>query len=105
MCARHIYANWSKKFRGMELKKLFWRIVRVTTMLEYEELMGIMEKKCPSGHAKMISSSTPHWCRAFFRTSINCDSVDNNMFETFNRWILETRINLLCKCWRILECK
>ncbi|GAV65033.1 hypothetical protein CFOL_v3_08548 [Cephalotus follicularis] len=89
MCARHIYANWSKTFRGLELKKLFWRIVKAGTMPEYEELMGIMEKKCPEGHKEMILRSTPHWCRMLFKTSVKCDSVDNNMSKTFNGWILE----------------
>ncbi|GAV79357.1 hypothetical protein CFOL_v3_22822, partial [Cephalotus follicularis] len=28
----------------------------------------------------------------FFRTSVKCDIVDNNMTETFNRWILDARI-------------
>ena len=31
------------------------------------------------------------WCKAFFRTDIQCDVMDNNMAEAFNGWILDAR--------------
>ena len=31
------------------------------------------------------------WCKMYFRTDIKCDSIDNNMAESFNAWILGPR--------------
>ena len=36
-CARHIYANWSKKWRGTELKKKFWTCAWSTYEEEFKE--------------------------------------------------------------------
>jgi len=32
------------------------------------------------------------FCKAYFRTEPKCDTVDNNMSETFNGWILHARV-------------
>ena len=39
----------------------------------------------------------PHhqWCRAFIGTSSKYDSVENNIAETFNRWILQDRSKII----------
>nr|ABA98502.1 transposon protein, putative, Mutator sub-class [Oryza sativa Japonica Group] len=33
-CARHIYANWRKKFKNREWQKKFWRFLPIISMLE-----------------------------------------------------------------------
>ncbi|WMV49367.1 hypothetical protein MTR67_042752 [Solanum verrucosum] len=32
-----------------------------------------------------------YWCKVYFNTRVKCDSVDNNMSECFNAWILAAR--------------
>ncbi|XP_044390233.1 uncharacterized protein [Triticum aestivum] len=39
----------------------------------------------------MMNTAPEHWCRAYMKLGSNCDSVDNNMCESFNNWILEAR--------------
>lgn len=34
-CARHVYANWAKKFRGVDYKFHFWAIAKSTNMEMY----------------------------------------------------------------------
>lgn len=29
-CARHVYCNWKKQFKGATLKNMFWNVVRCT---------------------------------------------------------------------------
>lgn len=31
------------------------------------------------------------WCKKYFKEHSKCDSVDNNMAESFNSWILSAR--------------
>ncbi|KAM3191490.1 hypothetical protein ACQJBY_069026 [Aegilops geniculata] len=43
------------------------------------------------GANDMMNTAPEHWCRAYMKLGSNCDSVDNNMCESFNNWILEAR--------------
>ncbi|XP_056173812.1 uncharacterized protein LOC130139887 [Syzygium oleosum] len=35
MCARHIYANWAKIYKGEKLQKQFWMIAKSTNMADF----------------------------------------------------------------------
>ncbi|KAK4722670.1 hypothetical protein R3W88_012903 [Solanum pinnatisectum] len=37
MCARHIWSNWSKKWKGEERRKQFWRCSKATFEVKYNE--------------------------------------------------------------------
>ena len=39
MCARHVYANLRKTYKGMQFRKLFWAITKSTTQVGFEKLM------------------------------------------------------------------
>ncbi|CAN1325008.1 hypothetical protein LINPERPRIM_LOCUS33339, partial [Linum perenne] len=39
----------------------------------------------------MVKINPKHWSRAYFSTLVKCDSVDNNLSESFNALILEAR--------------
>jgi hypothetical protein len=45
----------------------------------------------PAGAKAIMNTDPHHWSRAWFKLGSNCDSVDNNMWETFNKWIVEAR--------------
>ena len=32
-----------------------------------------------------------YWCKVYFNTNVKVDSVDNNMAECFNAWIMAAR--------------
>ena len=45
----------------------------------------------PAGAQAIMRTHPQHWSRAYFRLGTNCDSVDNNLCESFNKWIVEAR--------------
>jgi hypothetical protein len=45
----------------------------------------------PAGVMAIMNTDPHHWSRAWFRLGSNCDSVDNNMCATFNKWIVQAR--------------
>ena len=45
----------------------------------------------PAGAQAIMNTHPQHWSRAWFRLGSNCDSVDNNICESFNKWIVESR--------------
>jgi len=43
LCARHVYANLRKTYKGMQFRKLFWAIAKSTTEVEFEKNMQLMK--------------------------------------------------------------
>ncbi|XP_009764010.1 uncharacterized protein [Nicotiana sylvestris] len=92
MCARHILANWSKKWRGIERRNYFWRCARSTYEAELEKNLDFMKKLGGKGIIDdLFWYSKERWSKVYFKFFSNYDSVDNNMAEIFNSWILEPR--------------
>ncbi|KAK9168867.1 hypothetical protein Syun_001007 [Stephania yunnanensis] len=91
-CARHVYANWAKKWRGEERKIAFWNCARATTVPELKDKMRALAD-LGNGYAEKdaMGYEVEKWSKAYFNEKVNCDVVDNNLAETFNGWILEAR--------------
>jgi len=89
LCARLVYANLRKTYKGLQFRKLFWAIAKSTTQVEFEHNMKLM-KELDSGAWAFLVKKNPHqWSRCFFSCTSKCDSVDNNMAEIFNASIIE----------------
>ncbi|KAG5579568.1 hypothetical protein H5410_050195, partial [Solanum commersonii] len=92
MCARHVLANWSKNWRGLQRRNQLWKCAKSTFEGELKSNLALMELL---GNKNIVEDllyyKVQTWCKMYFRTNIKCDSIDNNMFESFNAWILGTR--------------
>ncbi|CAA0834054.1 Unknown protein, partial [Striga hermonthica] len=42
-CARHVYMNWKKSYKGSALKSCFWRVVHSTHKAAYKEALEGMK--------------------------------------------------------------
>ena len=91
MCARHIWANWQKRWRGEERRKAFWRCskasIEVKLRDEFEYLGKLGHKICEA----LLGYNKEYSCRALFSEKSKYDVVENNMCETFNSWIVSPR--------------
>jgi hypothetical protein len=90
MCARHIYANW-RKYTDKKLQKKWWRCAKASSRTLFNMYRAYLAQETPEGAQDMMKTSPEHWSRAFFRIGSNCDSVDNNICESFNNSIMEAR--------------
>ncbi|XP_073362798.1 uncharacterized protein [Aegilops tauschii subsp. strangulata] len=90
-CARHIYANWKKKHRDQAYQKRFWACAKSSNRIHFNLNRAKLAQLTPDGARDMMQSGPEHWCRAWFKEGSCCDSVDNNMCESFNNWIVEYR--------------
>ena len=43
LCARHVYANLRKKWRGMVYRKLFWKIAKSSNEVDFKKNVKEME--------------------------------------------------------------
>ena len=105
MCARHIYANWRKKYGGQKLQRKFWRCAKSSSQVIFNYNRAKLAQETPDGAKDMLRTSPEHWSRAFFKLGSNCDSVDNNMCESFNNCIMDSRFLPVISMNEIIRCK
>ncbi|XP_010548876.1 PREDICTED: uncharacterized protein LOC104820207 [Tarenaya hassleriana] len=92
MCARHVYANWKKVFKGLDLKLLFWKVATSFHSVEYATAMDELKDKDPMAHEALVRQRPEQWARSFFKEGSQCGDVHNNLSESFNRTIKAARL-------------
>lgn len=90
-CARHVYANWRKEFRIKDWQKLFWNCAKAPCVSLFNYARAKLARETVEGARAITRLDPKHWSRAWFRLGSNCDSVDNNICESFNKWIIDAR--------------
>ncbi|KAG5574775.1 hypothetical protein H5410_054909 [Solanum commersonii] len=92
MCAKHIWSNWQKNWRGEERRKQFWSCTKSSFEVKFQDEMDKLNKL---GNKKICGDLLHYekktWCKAYFKEHAKCDVVENNMCETFYSWILAAR--------------
>ncbi|KAH0655301.1 hypothetical protein KY285_030183 [Solanum tuberosum] len=91
MCARHVLANWSKNWKGIERRNCFWRCAKSTYEQELKRNLDHMEKLGTGICDDLLWYNIERWSKLYFKFFSCCDSVDNNMAKSFNSWILGPR--------------
>ena len=90
-CARHIYANWSKKWHGVEMKKRFFICAWRTYEEEFKDNLKTLGEVNKKAAEDLLKYSPSKWYRAYFSSRCTSDIVDNNMSESFNASTLNAR--------------
>ncbi|KAJ0042627.1 hypothetical protein Pint_18290 [Pistacia integerrima] len=90
-CARHVYANFRKKFPGLRLRNLFWAVSRAANIIDFQQAMKKVEAVDREAHRWMIENDVRSWSRHAFDLDSKSDHVTNNMCEVFNSWLGENR--------------
>ncbi|KAK6786675.1 hypothetical protein RDI58_015200 [Solanum bulbocastanum] len=91
MCARHIWANWQKIWRGEARRKAFWRCSKASFEVKLSDQFAYLGQLGDNICESLLKYNKEYWCRAFFSERTKCDVVENNMCETFNSWIVGPR--------------
>ena len=90
--AMHMYANLGKKWRGLQYRDVFRRSIKSSNKVDYNKNIKHM-KELDVGAWEFLEKKDPkHFCRLFFKAYAKCDSVNNNMAEIFNAFIIDHRI-------------
>nr|KAJ0202336.1 hypothetical protein LSAT_V11C600306090 [Lactuca sativa] len=83
-CARHICANFMKKFKGQQFSKLFWYVATFTTHAKFEQHMNEIKKLEPLAYDHLMERDPKTWSKAFFQTDKACDAYENGVSKSFN---------------------
>ncbi|KAL3740305.1 hypothetical protein ACJRO7_021561 [Eucalyptus globulus] len=62
MCVRHIYANWSRNFKGERLQKQFWQIAKSTNMADFRLAKQGLLQLTKDGFDALFHTEAKHWC-------------------------------------------
>ncbi|XP_078446359.1 uncharacterized protein LOC144715302 [Wolffia australiana] len=88
-CARHIFANWKKRGHSTELlKNIFWRTVKCTNPEEFWKLLRQMRSIKPEAARDFDAVGVHKFCMAFISEWPKCETIDSNICECFNSYIL-----------------
>ncbi|XP_024969759.1 uncharacterized protein LOC112509126 [Cynara cardunculus var. scolymus] len=90
-CARHIYANFYKKFDGVEYRNIFWAIATSTFEADFMSHMEKLKIQNLDAYNHLIERDPNTWCRAFFQPRRACEAVENGICESFNSIIVDAR--------------
>ncbi|GKE20944.1 hypothetical protein Tco_1432456, partial [Tanacetum coccineum] len=82
-CARHIYANFEKKFTGVQFRSLFRQAAKATYLAKFEKIMQEIKDLSIEAHKHLMERNPKSWSRAFFRTDRVCDAVENGISENW----------------------
>ncbi|XP_050217382.1 uncharacterized protein LOC126668213 [Mercurialis annua] len=90
-CAQHIFMRWQKRWNGGDFRKQFWMCARSTFEESFQDQLEDMDALVNGSIEHLLTYPTHTWCNAYFRFHSKCDSVDNNMCESFNGDLLAAR--------------
>lgn len=104
LCARHILANFHKRFKGEQYIKPFWKAVRATTIPKFEAAMNEIKSIESRAYDYLIERDPKCWSKAFFTEGMDCDAVENGVSESFNAAILDARRKPLIAMLEDIRC-
>ena len=95
LCVRHLYNNFKKKHPGLILRDIFWRIATATYYKQWDRAMKELRSVSTQAFDWVSGYSPSQWCKHAFSVYPKCDSLTNNMCESFNSVILDSREKLV----------
>jgi hypothetical protein len=90
-CVRHLYSNFRKKFPGKHLKEMMWKAAKASYPQAWEKIMREIRIINGEAHKHLMRNPPRYWSKSRFTEHSKCDTLVNNMSETFNSVILGPR--------------
>ncbi|XP_039687156.1 uncharacterized protein [Medicago truncatula] len=90
-CVRHLYNNFRKKHPGKKLKELMWRAAKATYENAFIDAMKEIKDIREGAYEYLKNIHAKHWSKHKFTGDQKCDTLVNNMSETFNSTIIIAR--------------
>lgn len=90
-CARHVYANFSKKWGGVYFKNYFWQAAKSCYPAHFEYILDKIRQGNEEAYNYLLNKQPYSWTRAFYQPGLDCDSVENGICECWNSMIKDLR--------------
>ncbi|GKA43925.1 hypothetical protein Tco_0736649 [Tanacetum coccineum] len=91
-CTRHVYANFKKKYSGLQLQRLFWGAASSTVEELFYAKMDDLKYINLEAYEYLVARNPNSWCRAFFILNVKCAAFENGISESYHKAILLQRL-------------
>ncbi|GKD49269.1 hypothetical protein Tco_1278245 [Tanacetum coccineum] len=92
-CAQYIYANFKRKWSGLQYKILFWGVASCTVDQQFLLKMEQIKELDPAAHKWLVERNPNSWCKAFFEMDRCSAAFENGISESFNSKIVPARVS------------
>ncbi|WMV54943.1 hypothetical protein MTR67_048328 [Solanum verrucosum] len=100
MCARHIWSNWQKNWRGEERRKQFWRCAKSSFEVKFQDEMDKLDKLDISPMASLVLEENKDYagdCQVRFNGQFGYEILDGHY-----RHIIDIRKKTCtCRTWQL----
>ncbi|KAK8655995.1 hypothetical protein V6N13_108557 [Hibiscus sabdariffa] len=92
-CVRHLYSNFNNQqgFKGKNLKDALWKAARATYLKQFEDAMDELKALSKNAFDWLNGKDPAQWSKSHFSPRSKSDMLLSNLFECFNKMILEAR--------------
>ncbi|GKD60795.1 hypothetical protein Tco_1298304 [Tanacetum coccineum] len=90
-CTRHVYANFRKKYSGLQLQRLFWGTTSSTVEELFYAKMDDLKYINLEAYEYLVARNLNSWCRAFFNLNVKCAAFENGISKSCHKAILLQR--------------
>ncbi|KAL3838818.1 hypothetical protein ACJIZ3_023409 [Penstemon smallii] len=90
-CVRHMYNNFKKKHKGLQLKELVWKAASSTRMTDFTRVMDQLKSVDQKAYDWLRERPPMQWSKSHFSCWSKCDMLLNNLCESFNNVIMKAR--------------
>ncbi|KAG8380974.1 hypothetical protein BUALT_Bualt06G0072200 [Buddleja alternifolia] len=111
-CVRLMYQNFKAKWKDEKLKELVWRAASSATKSDFQMYMQKIEVADPKVKEDVKTAvewlrevPQEHWCRAYFSTHCKSEILVNNLYESFNNYILDARDKPIITMFEMIRVK
>nr|GEW71483.1 hypothetical protein [Tanacetum cinerariifolium] len=97
-CVRHIHENMKSRFKGGVYKEMLWNAAKATSESEFKKKIGEVKSFNSDAYDWLMKIPLEQWSRAYFLGRAKCDLLINNIFEVFNRQLVDGRDQPIITC-------
>ncbi|WCJ20294.1 hypothetical protein M5689_002536 [Euphorbia peplus] len=97
-CMKHMYENMKLRFKGLEYKQHLWNAAGAGTVKLWEHHMVKLKAFDQAAYDWVMEHDPKTWARCYFSPTTKSDALQNNMCESFNKYILLARHMPILSC-------
>ncbi|XP_016191556.1 uncharacterized protein LOC107632386 [Arachis ipaensis] len=103
-CVRHIWKNFTNKYKSKQLKNVVWACAKSSTKAEFKEHMMRLKKVNKDAWAYLAKFDPGCWTKSHFSHWPKLDNITNNMTEVWNAKIVHYRGKPILTMLEELKC-
>ncbi|GKD88187.1 zinc finger BED domain-containing protein RICESLEEPER 2 [Tanacetum coccineum] len=97
-CVRHIHENMKSQLKGGVYKEMLWNAAKATSEGKFKKNMGELKSFNSDVYDWLMKILLEQWSKAYFSGRAKCDLLINNIYEVFNRQLVDGRDQPIISC-------